>query len=116
MKAITRKSELERELKKIIEIIKEKYLPEKIILFGSLASGEINEYSDIDLLIIKKTDKKYWDRIDEFMSIVHPEEPLDVFIFTPEELEENVKKENPYILEILNKGKVIYERENRELD
>ena len=40
----------------IIEDLK-KYEPEKIILFGSFARGEIDEYSDIDLVIIKNEKK-----------------------------------------------------------
>ena len=29
------------------------YAPEKIILFGSAASGDADEYSDLDLIIVK---------------------------------------------------------------
>lgn len=49
-----RKILLDAELKKIVEVLKQEYDPEKIILFGSLLDGNIHEYSDIDLLIIKK--------------------------------------------------------------
>ncbi len=44
-----RKAALEAELKRILPIIIEKYQPEKIILFGSLATGDVHEWSDIDL-------------------------------------------------------------------
>jgi len=40
-------------LNNIISQIRDKYKPEQIILFGSLARGEFNKDSDIDLLIIK---------------------------------------------------------------
>ena len=33
----------------------QKYKPEKIILFGSYGTPEADEYSDLDLIIIKKT-------------------------------------------------------------
>ena len=41
------------------QIVKEliAYEPEKIILYGSAARGEFTDESDIDLLIIKNTDK-----------------------------------------------------------
>jgi len=46
----------------IVDKIVIEYQPKKIILFGSYAYGEPNEDSDIDLLIIKNTDKRPIDR------------------------------------------------------
>ncbi|MBN1113899.1 MAG: nucleotidyltransferase domain-containing protein [Oligoflexia bacterium] len=41
------------QIKEVIKLIATGYDPDKIILFGSQASGTSNNYSDIDLLIIK---------------------------------------------------------------
>jgi len=38
------------------------YAPQQVILFGSYAYGEPNEGSDIDLLIVKDTDKRPLER------------------------------------------------------
>ncbi len=46
----------------MVEKLIKEYQPKKIILFGSYAYGEVNRDSDIDLLIIKNTDKKPIDR------------------------------------------------------
>ncbi len=105
-----KKKELQKELKKIINVVIPKYRPEKIILFGSLAHNHIRETSDIDIFIIKDTYKRYWDRIDEVLHLVHPEEAIDIFIFTPKEVKDNLRKKNPYLKEILEEGKVLYER------
>jgi predicted nucleotidyltransferase len=51
-----------KEMQRIVTQISHKYSPEKIILFGSLASGRAADASDIDLLVIKKTDKNPWQR------------------------------------------------------
>ncbi|KKC29041.1 putative nucleotidyltransferase [Caldanaerobacter subterraneus subsp. tengcongensis MB4] len=53
---------LEDELKRIVNIIIEKCNPEKIILFGSMASGTAKEWSDIDLVVIMETDLRFVDR------------------------------------------------------
>ena len=45
---------LNDELKRIIDVIKNEYDPERIILFGSMATNKIHEWSDIDLLIVNK--------------------------------------------------------------
>ncbi len=106
-----RKKDLENELKRIIDIIIKNYAPEKIILFGSLASGEINEFSDIDLLIVRETEERFMERLHKVRSITHPEEGVDFIVYTPGEIE-NMKNENRRFLikEILERGKVIYER------
>lgn len=44
----------QKEIKKIIQQIVEKYEPEKIILFGSFGRGKPTKNSDVDLFIIKK--------------------------------------------------------------
>ncbi len=46
--------EIKKILSAIIKILKEKYKPEKVILFGSSIWGEFTKDSDIDLLIINK--------------------------------------------------------------
>ncbi len=42
----------QEEIKKMVELIVERFHPEKIILFGSHARGEAGSDSDIDLLVV----------------------------------------------------------------
>lgn len=56
---------MEAESACILPIIIKKYKPEKIILFGSLATGKVHEWSDIDLAIIKETPLNYFERLLE---------------------------------------------------
>lgn len=108
--ALERKADLETELARILPIIINNYQPEKIILFGSLAIGQIHEWSDIDLAIIKETELNYFDRLFEFKKMLRSYLATDVFIYRPREFDEQVR-ENHYFMvdEILGKGKVIYE-------
>ncbi|MEM3373712.1 MAG: nucleotidyltransferase domain-containing protein [Candidatus Woesearchaeota archaeon] len=87
-------------IKNIVYQIKKKYNPEKIILFGSYAKGTENEKSDIDLLIIKETDKKFNKRTEEVLNKIEYDIPIDVFVYTPEEF----KKSNKLIEKALNEG------------
>ena len=52
---------LKENLDRIIIDLKEKYNPQKVILFGSYASGKIRNFSDLDLLVIKDTKSKFFD-------------------------------------------------------
>jgi predicted nucleotidyltransferase len=106
-----RRDELIAALQKMLPAIIDKYAPEKIILFGSLATGTVRESSDIDLVIIKKTTKRFLDRQLDVIRIADPDVATDFFVYTPEELAEGIKT-SPHVFqkEIIAKGKVLYEK------
>lgn len=107
---IKREKILKKELNRISNIIIRRYSPEKIILFGSLAQGNVHRWSDIDLVIIKDTKKRFLDRIGDVLFMTYPRVGTNIVVYTPKEVEGFVKKENYFFLdEILNKGKVLYE-------
>ncbi len=62
-----RREKLEAELKRILSILKTLDI-EKIILFGSLASNNISSTSDIDIVVIRKTEKRFLDRLEDICS------------------------------------------------
>jgi len=96
-------------LQKIIKALAP-YKPQKIILFGSAASGKWRRGSDIDLLIIKKTSKPHTERVWEIQDFLFDkvDVPVDVVVYAPEEFEWAKKIKSVFIEEILEKGKVIY--------
>ena len=105
------KTDFEAEVKNITDQIVKKYKPEKVILFGSGSSRAMRQESDIDLLIIKNTKKKYLDRVREVALMLDSKFPTDVFILTPQELDKAVAQNRFFIVdEILPKGKTIYEK------
>ena len=82
-----RKEALEKELHRIVATLIEKYQPEKVILFGSLATGRIHEWSDIDLLIIKETDERPIDKATNIRQMLnYPRIAIDIFAYTPGKL------------------------------
>jgi predicted nucleotidyltransferase len=86
------------------------YQPEKIILFGSVARGDADEYSDIDLIVIKKSDKRFVERLVEIMAYL-PREVVraDVLVYTPEEFQAMQEQGNPFMEQVLKDGIVLYE-------
>ena len=94
----------------IINKLKSDYKPEKIILFGSHAYGKPTSDSDVDLaVIIKNTNLSYHDRLIGIRRLMHTTIPIDFFVLTKDELEEKAK-ENFFLREILERGKVVYEK------
>ena len=111
--AVAERSEiLERELHRIVATLIEKYQPEKIILFGSLASGEVHEWSDIDLLVLKEDrEERLLDRVMNVMALLnYPRVAVDIFVYTSEEIDYLLKEGSQFIAEILGQGKVLYEK------
>lgn len=84
-----------------------KYKPQKIILFGSYAYGQPSKESDVDLLIVSETDKKFHERAQEVRTYLPKDQPFDLIVLTPLEYQK-ARVTNPLLLEIESKGKVIY--------
>jgi uncharacterized protein len=106
-----RKRQLEQELKRITALILQDYSPERIILFGSMAQGEIHDWSDIDLAVIKETPDRFIDRIGSVLQLTHPRVGLNVVVYTPEEVDQMEQADHYFwVDEIAGKGKVLYDR------
>lgn len=99
------------EIKRITKQIVKKYKPEKIILFGSYAWGKPTEDSDVDLFIIKNTQKKKISRMYEVYKLLWNKRlPLDVLVYNPREVKERLSLGDFFIDDIIKNGKLIYER------
>lgn len=110
-KVLERRALLKAELERCLQLLRTHYAPQRILLFGSLASEQVSEWSDIDLVVIKETDQKFLDRIREVMRLLQPRVGMDILVYTPEEFAQ-IQKERLFVREeIVGKGKVLYERE-----
>ncbi len=113
---LERRRLLERELSLVVERLKTEYAPKQIILFGSLAKGDTHEWSDIDLVIIKDTDKEFLDRLKEAALIAKPKVGINILVYTPEEFKEMIEEGNNFITEeVVAKGKVLYNGEEEKI-
>lgn len=93
-----------------IDTIVREFEPEIIIVFGSVAKGTADEYSDLDLLVVMDTDQGYYVRASVIYRVVYRIPiPKDIIVLTPEEFES--EKDNPlsFVSEIVRTGKVFYE-------
>ena len=108
MDSVKLKNDFEKEVNNITSQIKEKYKPDKIILFGSSAKGNVTENSDIDMLIIKDTRKRRVERIRDVLSIVDYDIPFEPVVFTNEELRKRLALNDFFIKNILKEGKILY--------
>ena len=96
---------------RMVERIVQEYQPKKIILFGSYAYGEPTEDSDVDLLIIKNTEKRPIDRWVELKRLLRGitgELPVSPIVYTEKEIEDRNAVKDFFIKEIYERGEVLY--------
>ena len=105
---IERKERLLKELDRIIPLFK-KLGASKVILFGSLVSGDIGTKSDIDLVVIKDTNERFFDRLNEFYKCYTPSVAVDILCYTPQEFKDMAEMNNSFMRNVIKKGKVLYE-------
>ena len=98
------------ELKKAIVSSYKKINPVKIVLFGSWCRDEEDKYSDVDIIIIYETKKRFLDRLEELYLMWDIPIAFDILAYTPEEFDKMLKEKNPFIKIINSEGEVIYER------
>jgi predicted nucleotidyltransferase len=101
------KEDIMMRLKAISNRLKKEYNAKQVILFGSYAKGEETEGSDIDLLIIAPTQKRFFERIAQVRSLIRNLRnglAIAPIVLTYEELEKRVKMGDQFIKEILERG------------
>jgi predicted nucleotidyltransferase len=100
-------------LPKAVRRLVRKLKPEKIILFGSYAYGNPTPNSDVDLLVVMKTNiKRQVDRYVLVSGLLYPLQfPVDIIVHTPAEVKHELRlKGNFFMSDVLANGKALYER------
>jgi len=100
-----------RAIRRVVQVIAERFDPERIILFGSYAYGQPKPESDVDLLVVMDTPLRSREQRLEITRTLSPRPfPLDVLVRTPKEIEERLPLGNLFLQEITTRGKVLCER------
>jgi predicted nucleotidyltransferase len=80
-------------------------------LWGASASGTATESSDIDLLVISRSTLPRREReVRLTPQLFGSGVPYDLLVLTPEEVEERLRRNGPFIQQILSTGQVVYQR------
>ena len=92
-------------VRRVVEVVQ----PERIILFGSAARGEMTRHSDVDLLVVKEG----VDPLDAMGSIYRNLHgvgvAVDALVVSPESLERYKDSHALVFKPALQDGKVVYE-------
>ena len=105
--------ENQKQIKTVVKRIVRNYQPEKIYLFGSFAWGKPTKDSDVDLLIVKRTEEKFLQRHLKVRRIIDGEIAADILIRTPKELERRLDLGDFFYQNIVKKGKCLYKKSKK---
>jgi uncharacterized protein len=100
-------------IRSICQRIVEQFSPEKIILFGSHASGRAGPDSDLDLLGVMHFEGGYFHQASEIRRRLGLRIPLDLLVRTPEQVQRRLEIGDRFMREIIERGEVIYEADHR---
>ena len=91
-------------VKRIVEVVQ----PERIILFGSAARGDMTGHSDADLLVVANVDDRLatMGRIHRRLRGQHA--AIDVTVVTPADVERYDRSHSLIIKPVLQEGSVVY--------
>lgn len=99
--------EISKRLRKIGKRLKEEYRAERVILFGSHATGKATKDSDIDLLVIAPTRERFFQRMATVRRLIRDLRnglPVSPVVLTAKELEKRKEVGDPFVQDILETG------------
>lgn len=104
----------QHEIEEVAQRIGDAAHAERVVLFGSYARGNPSEQSDVDLLIVAESKLPRYKRSRVLYKLFRPYPfAMDLLVYTPEEVE-RAKTSVSFISTILNEGKTVYVRRNRD--
>ena len=93
-----------------LKLLVEKFNPDQIVLFGSYAYGNPTRDSDVDLLIVKKTEKSPREEATAIRKAFQPLRhsvanlAFDIMVRDPEDLRERIAKGGAFHSAIIRNG------------
>jgi predicted nucleotidyltransferase len=101
-----------KQIRLACDAIAREFHPEKILLFGSYASGQPGPDSDIDLLVVMPFEGSPFRQASAVLGhVVHTVGvlPMDLLVRTPEQVGARLQMGDSFMREIIERGKVMYE-------
>ena len=103
-----------RQIRKFSAAVAREFRPEKIILFGSYASGKPTPDSDVDVLVVMPLARGQRDvrQAAAIRDRVRAPFPMDVMVRSPRQIEQRLAQGDGFIRDIFRHGELMYEAEH----
>jgi predicted nucleotidyltransferase len=101
----------ESDIRQVARRIGEAARAERVLLFGSYARGTASPDSDVDLMVVAQSDLPRFKRSRALYRAIRPHPfPMDILVFTPEEVERGKEAKTSFVSAILDEARTVYER------
>lgn len=100
---------LKESVDRVVETLSALDHVERVSLFGSYARRRVDLFTDLDILVVMKTDQGFVERLSSLYKLLALPVDLDLLCYTPEEFQ--TLKEGPFLKQILREEVVLYEKE-----
>lgn len=96
------------EIQKFVADVAREFLPEKVILFGSYATGSAKAESDVDLLVVMREDVSGVRVAADIITRLKPTLPVELIVRSSRQIKERLALNDFFLREIMTKGKELY--------
>ncbi|ABQ25941.1 nucleotidyltransferase domain-containing protein [Geotalea uraniireducens] len=96
------------DIQKFVADVAREFLPEKVILFGSYATGSARAESDVDLLVVMHEDVSGVRVAADIITRLKPTLPVELVVRSSRQIKERLALNDFFLREILTTGKELY--------
>ena len=95
-------------LKRMVKLIVANFDPIQVWLYGSMARGDGNEHSDVDLMVVMPNGTSSKKSIDVRLVVTHSMLPKDIVVSTPETWGEHIDDVGSVVYTVSREGVMLY--------
>ena len=101
------------EIEQFVNEVVQTFDPQRVILFGSHANSQASPGSDVDLLVIMDFEGRPQHQAFNIRKQIKRKFPLDLIVRRPSDINYRLAEGDFFFKEIMENGKVLYERAGR---
>jgi predicted nucleotidyltransferase len=99
---------LERSLDDLVDQLADMPEVERVVLFGSYATGRRDLFTDLDLLVVMRSPLDFVSRTADLYRRLRTDVDMDLVAYTPEEIARVGTR--PFLRRALTEGRILYEK------
>lgn len=108
-RAEARRRRLDAEVERLAGALRALDDVDAALVFGSYARGDTSLHSDLDLMVVRRDERRYVDRIGDLYDVLRPRIEIDLLVYTPEEFAE-LRERRYFVKKAVREGKVLVDR------